>query len=217
MPPRVQDVRVRPQNRPLRVLLQRESGRQPCMASMPATGPALARLLELRGGESLLAPEAAFGAVRHMRSRWTNGTVHAWMVTNGTLVTNEIARELTEAKISVALSMDGPRHVHDRLRLTKDRRPTSDSRSLPIPRAFRGDRRSRRWARLSHISDLAETPRQKSRLKMTSRRCSMHQSFHNQWLTAHITAGLDLACGMHFLGGVWCLNSSDEEVMRRMS
>jgi sulfatase maturation enzyme AslB (radical SAM superfamily) len=83
-------------------------------------------LLELRGGESLLAPEVAFGAVRHMRSRWTKGAVSAWMVTNGTLVTNEIARELAELKMSVALSLDGPRHVHDRLRRAKDGQPTYD-------------------------------------------------------------------------------------------
>jgi uncharacterized protein len=107
------------------------------MASMPATGPALAKLLELRGGESLLAPEAAFGAVRHKRSRWTNGAVHAWMVTNGPLVTNEIAGGLTELKISVALSMDGPRHVHDRLRLTKGGRPTHDSVLTGLHRLLR--------------------------------------------------------------------------------
>jgi uncharacterized protein len=83
--------------------------------------------LTFRGGEPLLVPNVVCGAVRHTRSRWKRGTAHASLVTNGTLVSDGLSRELAELKIAVEISIDGPRVVHDRLRLTKRGRPTHDS------------------------------------------------------------------------------------------
>jgi uncharacterized protein len=49
----------------------------------------------------------------------TNG-----MQTNGTLIDEQWCRFLAEEGFSVGLSLDGPQEMHDRYRLTKDRKPT---------------------------------------------------------------------------------------------
>ena len=46
------------------------------------------------------------------------------LLTNGLLVTPELARELAARKISVSVSIDGPQDVHDQNRLTRDGEPT---------------------------------------------------------------------------------------------
>jgi uncharacterized protein len=46
------------------------------------------------------------------------------MQTNGTLLDEEWCRFLAEEKFVVGLSMDGPREIHDKFRLTKDGKPT---------------------------------------------------------------------------------------------
>jgi len=51
--------------------------------------------------------------------RITNG-----MQTNGTLLDEEWCRFLTEEGFAVGLSLDGPKELHDRYRVTKDHKPT---------------------------------------------------------------------------------------------
>jgi len=82
--------------------------------------------LQFRGGEALLNAEVVLDATRHMRARWTRGDVVTSMVSNGTLVTESLARALAELRITVEVSIDGPRAVHDLVRITKGGRPTYD-------------------------------------------------------------------------------------------
>jgi sulfatase maturation enzyme AslB (radical SAM superfamily) len=80
--------------------------------------------LQFRGGEALLNAGVVLDAIRHMRARWTRGAVHASMVSNATLVTAAIARALAELRVTVEVSIDGPRAVHDAVRVTRGGRPT---------------------------------------------------------------------------------------------
>jgi sulfatase maturation enzyme AslB (radical SAM superfamily) len=82
--------------------------------------------LQFRGGEALLNAEAVLEATRYMRARWARGAVMVSMVSNATLVTDALARALAELGITVEVSLDGPRAVHDSVRLTKGGRPTYD-------------------------------------------------------------------------------------------
>ncbi len=83
--------------------------------------------LQFRGGESLVNAAVVFGATRYMRSSWTRGPVAVSMVTNATLVTDAIAREMAALKISAEVSIDGTRAIHDSVRFTKGGRPTFDA------------------------------------------------------------------------------------------
>ena len=56
--------------------------------------------LQFRGGESLVNAAVVFGATRYMRSLWMRGPVAVSMVTNATLVTDAVAREMAALKIS---------------------------------------------------------------------------------------------------------------------
>jgi sulfatase maturation enzyme AslB (radical SAM superfamily) len=82
--------------------------------------------LQFRGGEALLNAEVVLDATRYMRARWTRGEVVVSMVSNATLVTEALARSLAELGITVEVSIDGPRAVHDLVRITKGGRPTYD-------------------------------------------------------------------------------------------
>ncbi|HEY7675857.1 MAG TPA: radical SAM protein [Candidatus Methylomirabilis sp.] len=83
--------------------------------------------LQFRGGEPLLNAAVVLEATRHMRARWTRGPVHASLVTNATLVTEASARALADLRVSVEVSIDGPRAVHDAVRFTKGGLPTYDA------------------------------------------------------------------------------------------
>jgi sulfatase maturation enzyme AslB (radical SAM superfamily) len=82
--------------------------------------------LQFRGGEALLNVDVVRVATRRMRARWTRGSVYASMVSNATLATDDLARELAELGIAVEVSIDGPREIHDAIRYAKDGRPTYD-------------------------------------------------------------------------------------------
>ena len=82
--------------------------------------------LQFRGGEALLNAEVVLDATRYMRARWTRGDVVVSMVSNATLVTEALARALAELGVTVEVSIDGPRAVHDLVRITRGGRPTYD-------------------------------------------------------------------------------------------
>jgi|GEM_PF-292898 len=83
--------------------------------------------IQFRGGESLLNPPVVLEATRRLRARWARGPVAASMVTNATLVTEAIAAALADLDVSVEVSLDGPRAVHDLVRPTRGGRPTYDA------------------------------------------------------------------------------------------
>jgi len=70
------------------------------------------------GGEPLLNMPTVRAAVAEAISRGhkSGKKIHFSLTTNGTLLTPEIVRFLHQNRISVAVSMDGPRHIHDRNR-----------------------------------------------------------------------------------------------------
>lgn len=80
--------------------------------------------LQFRGGEALLSAPVVLDAIAHMRAGWTQGAVHASMVSNATLVTDPLARALAELRVRVEVSIDGPREVHDTVRITRGGGPT---------------------------------------------------------------------------------------------
>jgi uncharacterized protein len=74
------------------------------------------------GGEPLLNPKAVLAAADEMidlaHKDKSRGKITLNLITNGQLVTPELADQLAARKISVSVSMDGPRHIHDACRKT---------------------------------------------------------------------------------------------------
>lgn len=70
------------------------------------------------GGEPLLNMPAIRAATREAISHGgkTGKKVHFSLTTNGTLLDPEIVTFLHDNRVAVAVSMDGPRHIHDRNR-----------------------------------------------------------------------------------------------------
>lgn len=81
------------------------------------------RLL-LFGGEPLLAPRACLSLLNRAAGL---GLAEASMISNGVLLTGELARKLAAAGLSsVQITLDGDREAHDGVRHTKGRRGTYD-------------------------------------------------------------------------------------------
>lgn len=54
----------------------------------------------------------------------SNRSITNGMQTNGTLIDDEWCRFFSEEGFTIGLSLDGPREIHDRYRVTRDRKPT---------------------------------------------------------------------------------------------
>ncbi|MHC4399487.1 MAG: radical SAM protein [Planctomycetota bacterium] len=82
------------------------------------------------GGEPLLNPKALLAAADEairLSQRTSNGPKLALsLLTNGLLITPELASELGRREVKVSVSVDGPREVHDKHRRTRDGAPTFD-------------------------------------------------------------------------------------------
>lgn len=74
------------------------------------------------GGEPLLEFENVMYI--HQKMKDSGIQVNISLETNGSLITPEVAEKLTEANISVGISIDGPREIHDAQRLTNSGKPT---------------------------------------------------------------------------------------------
>jgi sulfatase maturation enzyme AslB (radical SAM superfamily) len=83
--------------------------------------------LQFRGGEAFVNAPVVLEAARYARSAWSRGRLGISVVTNATLVTEAIAREMAELEMSAEVSVDGTRDVHDSVRYTKSRQPTYDA------------------------------------------------------------------------------------------
>ena len=79
-------------------------------------------------GEPMVLPIAfyrdAFAMIEGLRPRDLS-VVHSFQ-TNGTLIDEAWCAFLTEAKVNLGVSIDGPRHLHDRNRVTRSGRGTFD-------------------------------------------------------------------------------------------
>ncbi|MGD2248167.1 MAG: radical SAM protein [Candidatus Methanofastidiosia archaeon] len=76
------------------------------------------------GGEPLLNVAAMRKAVEVAKAY--NGLYTFAITTNGTIVSDEAISVLKDGKFSVVLSIDGPPHIHDGMRRTKNGEPTHD-------------------------------------------------------------------------------------------
>jgi uncharacterized protein len=79
-------------------------------------------------GEPMVLPIAfyrdAFAMIESLRPRDTS-VVHSFQ-TNGTLIDEAWCAFFTEAQVNLGVSIDGPRHLHDRNRVTRSGRGTFD-------------------------------------------------------------------------------------------
>jgi uncharacterized protein len=81
-----------------------------------------------QGGEPTLLGLDFFRKVVALQKKYTKSfqVVQNDLQTNGTLLNDEWAAFLKEHRFLVGLSIDGPREIHDRYRVTKGRKPTFD-------------------------------------------------------------------------------------------
>lgn len=80
-----------------------------------------------QGGEPTLLGVDFFRKVVELQSKYADGkTIRNALQTNGTLLTEEWCRFLSEHKFLVGLSIDGPRKLHDHYRVDKGGAPTFD-------------------------------------------------------------------------------------------
>ena len=117
---------LRPERPQARIAVEAARQAIDAFVAVAERGPHTDLGLQFRGGEALLNAEVVLDATRYMRARWTRGDVVTSMVSNATLVTEALARALAELGITVEVSIDGPRAVHDLVRITKGGRPTYD-------------------------------------------------------------------------------------------
>lgn len=80
------------------------------------------RRILLYGGEPLLNPKITIQSVEYTNSRWP---IH--LITNGSLITKEIAKFLADNDVFVSVSLDGPKEVNDKIRIFKDGSGTFNS------------------------------------------------------------------------------------------
>jgi uncharacterized protein len=80
-----------------------------------------------QGGEPTILGVDFFQQVVELQKKYANGrTIANVIVTNGTFLNDEWCDFLTAHRFLVGISIDGPRGLHDRYRLDKQRRPTFD-------------------------------------------------------------------------------------------
>ncbi len=75
------------------------------------------RSMVLYGGEVLLYPKLVLRAVKRFRETAPQSAT-VTIITNGMLMTPEIALELKKNEVSVIFSIDGPAHVNDKARIS---------------------------------------------------------------------------------------------------
>ena len=80
----------------------------------------------LHGGEPLLLGRAGLGFVLTTLRRSLPDTCAISIQTNGTLITTEILDLCQENDVTISVSLDGPRHIHDRNRVGFDTVGTYD-------------------------------------------------------------------------------------------
>lgn len=82
--------------------------------------------LAFYGGEPLLEIENIKACVDYVEEKYTGRQVSYTLTTNGTLLTDEAIRFLKEKEFNLAISLDGPKDLHDRHRIFRDGRGSFD-------------------------------------------------------------------------------------------
>ncbi|MEU8076085.1 radical SAM protein [Catellatospora citrea] len=110
----------------------------------------------LFGGEPLLNIPACLNLLERAQNR---GLVEAGIVTNGVLLTPELAARLTELKLRlVQITFDGDRNTHDRIRTTRNGRGTFDQILTNVSAAMAATTEDLRWQlriNVSHRNDFS--------------------------------------------------------------
>jgi len=91
-------------------------------------GSGMPPLIILYGGEPLVNKEGVFFAVEYASQQLPG--VKFILITNGTLVDEEVAVFLAKYGVSVGLSVDGPPEIHDRNRVTRQGKGTFEAVAL---------------------------------------------------------------------------------------
>lgn len=82
-------------------------------------------LFTWHGGEALMRNIAFYEKALTLQRRYANGRqITNTLQTNGTLLTDEWCRFFKDNNFLIGISLDGPQHIHDRYRKTRDKRPT---------------------------------------------------------------------------------------------
>ncbi len=99
-------------------------------------------LFAWQGGEPTLMGVDFFKKAVELQRRYAAGRpVQNAFQTNGTLLDNEWCKFLAKEKFLIGLSLDGPRHIHDKFRVYRGGQPTFDRvmKSLKLMKAHRVD------------------------------------------------------------------------------
>ena len=99
-------------------------------------------LFAWQGGEPTLMGVEFFEKAVALQRRYSAGRpVQNAFQTNGTLLDNEWCKFLAKEKFLIGLSLDGPRHIHDKFRIYRGGQPTFDRvmKSLKLMKAHRVD------------------------------------------------------------------------------
>jgi uncharacterized protein len=105
------------------------------------------------GGEPLLAGLDFFRAVLRLESQYPELSFENRIQTNGTLMSDDLARFFAEHRFQLGFSLDGPKEIHDRYR----RSPGSRAGSFDAAR--RGIERYRRQAGADRVAVIAVVTR----------------------------------------------------------
>ena len=92
------------------------------------------------GGEAILNWPVVTVSLEYIRDLMTRGVLppntETTINTNGMLITPEIAKVLIEHNVNIAISLDGPKCVHDQMRVDHDGKGTYD-RVMPVIEGLR--------------------------------------------------------------------------------
>lgn len=86
--------------------------------------------LTFYGGEPLMNPNVVHESMHYIRKLERDGRfkkpVDVTLLTNGTLITDKTVETVLATKTNVAISIDGPRHIHDAARINTRNKGTFD-------------------------------------------------------------------------------------------
>lgn len=105
------------------------------------------------GGEPLLAGIDFFRAIIRLEAQYPELSFVNRIQTNGTLMTDDMARFLADYQFQVGFSLDGPREIHDRYRRWRG------SQSGSYEAARRGIECYRNWAGVDRVAVIAVVTR----------------------------------------------------------
>lgn len=159
------------------------------------------------GGEPLLAGLDFFQAIIRLESQYPELYFDNRIQTNGTLMSQELARLFAEHQFQLGFSLDGPKEIHNRYRCFPG------SRSGSFDATMRGIEQYRRHARVDRVAVIAVVTRAD-----IGRAADLFNFFKELQaevqLDIYDVRCLDLVPGEREISGLWDLAPLPEEVGR---